>query len=964
MLQNRRRELDGGMAVAALAIGLGLAIAGSARAQDNLIERTGPPRLDDLETDANKDGVPDGWYNARDISWLAEGGRVGPHFLRFRATAPGRPARISRAFGVDGRETEAMILGIWVRQSEIQIGDRNGAEPALLIQLYGDELRTLTRTQFGPWTHTIGNRWTRVVKRIPVPPATRDVIMSTGLMGGTGTMDVDGLTIELVPVGGVATTNLIVNGDFELGDPAPAYWTVKEAHRVFPGNDSPAALELTHARSFAMAGLALPVDQLGDLDVSVTARCAGLRGVDGTTATLFFLDRFGNPIAPPGQVVGLPILSWSGTSGWEVDRARVNVPPGAIRAVFQITKSDGAGSIRIDDVQVTAAPNAQDGTWTPFHVADETDEWLPAPVSPAVAAGGALDVSFLVPKPSGRDGAVAVKDGRLAFGRGARARFLGVSLMPQTAFLEPERADALADRLSRSGINLVRLSDLDMPLGPGRSLFDDARDDTKALDPESLARLDHLIAALKSRGIYVALELQTARRFRSGDGVTTPGLLPDGGGPAAMIDPAIGNLAMAAAHALLDRVNPETGLALREDPVLAWVTLAGEISLFDQLDRPDSLPSSYAKVLRDLGARAPGGFSGRRLWEWAESEHTRQMADELHRGKVRAPIAGVSHWRREPEFVHAQAASGLDLIDDRIYWTPSREWMDPQVRSMLWSRDGGLSFYADKKRRNDRPYVLGQWCNQTSGAWSFPTEAADFLLGVYTAGVEDWDALVRRGVFIYPVNWGDGPAGLVGGEDIYQLPEVLNASPHVMALLPHAASLFYRGLPARNSVGRHPARSQRGAASGWDPARGRLVIDTPFTQGLVGWSGAPARFARMELATDNDFAVLAATSLGPEPIAEAKRLLVTAVGRVEPTGFRWVNSWKLAVADPGRPPFLREPVRARIAWKRKGKIRAYSLNPAGERAGPARTEELPGGEGAVLVLDGRAAGFHWELVAE
>ncbi len=95
-----------------------------------------------------------------------------------------------------------------------------------------------------------------------------------------------------------------------------------------------------------------------------------------------------------------------------------------------------------------------------------------------------------------------------------------------------------------------------------------------------------------------------------------------------MIDPTIGKLAQAAARALLDHVNPETGLALREDPALAWVTLAGEISLFDQIDRPDSLPPAYARVLRERAARAPGGPTGRRLWEWAESEHSREMAED------------------------------------------------------------------------------------------------------------------------------------------------------------------------------------------------------------------------------------------------------------------------------------------------------------------------------------------------
>ena len=60
-------------------------------AQDALIERPGPPPLDDLETDVNKDGVPDGWYNARDAVLMPEGGVIGPHFVRFQSDKPGQP---------------------------------------------------------------------------------------------------------------------------------------------------------------------------------------------------------------------------------------------------------------------------------------------------------------------------------------------------------------------------------------------------------------------------------------------------------------------------------------------------------------------------------------------------------------------------------------------------------------------------------------------------------------------------------------------------------------------------------------------------------------------------------------------------------------------------------------------------------------------------------------------------------
>jgi hypothetical protein len=323
------------------------------------------------------------------------------------------------------------------------------------------------------------------------------------------------------------------------------------------------------------------------------------------------------------------------------------------------------------------------------------------------------------------------------------------------------------------------------------------------------------------------------------------------------------------------------------------------------------------------------------------------------------------------EFVHAQLGQGLDLIDDRLYWN-SPTWVSPEVRSMLWSLEGGLASLAGLKRRADRPYVVGQWCNQTLGAWSVPTEAADHLLGVYTALVEDWDALVRRGIFLYPLTWGEGPSGTVGGEDIFQFPAVVNGSPHLYAFWPHAASLFARGLaPARvprapraaEGAGRAAARTTRRTIPGWDPRRGRLVIDTPYTQVLAGWAGGePARFDHLELSTENPFAVLAVSSIGPEPIAGAKRLLVSAVARVEPTGFRWVDGWRHAVADPGRPPFLSEPVRARVLWRGKGPVRGFVLDNAGQRAGPARVEILPGGQGIALELDGRRPGFHWELV--
>jgi hypothetical protein len=512
-------------------------------------------------------------------------------------------------------------------------------------------------------------------------------------------------------------------------------------------------------------------------------------------------------------------------------------------------------------------------------------------------------------------------------------------------------------------VNLVRLGDLDLPLGPGRSLLDDTRDDTQALDPIALAKLDHLIAALEARGIFVALELLSQRRFRTEDRVAASGLLPPGGGPATLFDPRIRQLTLETARALLGHVNPETGRALRDDPALAWVTLTGEVSLFNLIDNPQALPAQYNNELRSLAGQTSGGGSGRRLWELVESEYGQHMADALRKDGLRVPVAGVSHPRREREFVQAQRGPGLDLIDDRIYWS-APAWLSPEYRSMLWSVEGGLLTLANHKRRADRPYVVGHWCNQTLGAWGLPYEAADELLGVYTATIEDWDALVRRGVYVFPLTWGEGPAGTVGGEDIFQVAAVVNGSPHLYALWPHAASLWYRG-QGTVPIGRPPVRGRRQPLPGWEPSRGRWIVDTPYTQGLIGASGGePVRCTNLDFSTDNPFVVLVASSISSQPIATTKRLLISAVARVEPTGFRWVDPWKYRVADPGRPPFLQEPVTARVLWRRKGAVKAFALNNAGERTSAARLEVLPDGPGVALTIDGKVPAFHWELIVE
>ena len=185
-------------------------------------------------------------------------------------------------------------------------------------------------------------------------------------------------------------------------------------------------------------------------------------------------------------------------------------------------------------------------------------------------------------------------------------------------------------------------------------------------------------------------------------------------------------------------------------------------------------------------------------------------------------------------------------------------------------------------------YAVGQWCPQTMGAWALPHEAADLLLAAHgcARGLGCSGSAWRSSCF--PSNGARGRPARWEVEDIFQLAEVANASPHVYALWPHVASIMLRGQRDR---ARRPRTKRRAAGEatmadvrrdgtpqnartigvpGWDPTRGRLVIDTPYTQGMAGWfGGEPVMFPNLDVSSDNAFAVIVASSADAEPIASA-----------------------------------------------------------------------------------------------
>ena len=195
--------------------------------------------------------------------------------------------------------------------------------------------------------------------------------------------------------------------------------------------------------------------------------------------------------------------------------------------------------------------------------------------------GTAVDVSALNAAPAGKNGRILTKGGHFVEANtGRRVRFMGTNITTRAAFPTHADADRIATRLATLGFNVVRFHhiqngwDLD-----GGSIWKKDRPMVE-IDPKQLDKLDYFVAALKRQGVYTNLNLQTTRDY-----------LPEMGFPPEVkglkdyakkidkVDRRMIALQKDYAKSLLDRKNPYTGMAYRDDPALAFVEINNENSL-------------------------------------------------------------------------------------------------------------------------------------------------------------------------------------------------------------------------------------------------------------------------------------------------------------------------------------------------------------------------------------------------
>lgn len=204
-----------------------------------------------------------------------------------------------------------------------------------------------------------------------------------------------------------------------------------------------------------------------------------------------------------------------------------------------------------------------------------------------------LDYSSRLEAPAGKRGFVTVKDGHFVYADGTRARFFGINLAKDTVFIEKPQIERLAALFARAGVNLVRIHHIDDVQG----ILDP--DPNHFFRKERLDLVDYWVAKLKERGIYVCLDLNDYRTFRSSEGVVEGEQLGRGAKPYAVFDPTLVKLQQEYAERfLVEHVNPYTKLPYANDPAIAFLEIYDENGLFIRRADWSKLQEPYKSTLR------------------------------------------------------------------------------------------------------------------------------------------------------------------------------------------------------------------------------------------------------------------------------------------------------------------------------------------------------------------------------
>jgi len=366
----------------------------------------------------------------------------------------------------------------------------------------------------------------------------------------------------------------------------------------------------------------------------------------------------------------------------------------------------------------------------------------------------------------------------------------------------------------------------------------------------------------------------------------------------------------------------------------------------------------------------------------------RRMEGVVRKLGYQGLVAGSNHWVDLPLDLKLNAELGY--VDRHSYWShPQGGWgyntgisFDPSP--LVKDNNLGVIGVLAQRRVAGLPYTVSEW--QTSAPNDYRAEGP--LVVHALSSYQGWHPIEFS--FSHDVaNRAEEARALSSNFDIIH-------QPNMMALWPVTALMFHRGDiepasvqgflrydeaslydPATHLQGVKQAalvmktglafkggqsaaeleklvRAQTkgtrvtspGGQLAHDPIAGTFEVDTPRTQAFAGFkTGKKIALSNLELGLQSDFAVVVLSALGNEPIAGARRLLLTAAGNAVNSGMK-LDPSRARLAEPGKAPILAEPISASVRLVKLGgaqaKVEVYALGPNGERVKQVAAQKSDG----------------------
>ncbi len=193
--------------------------------------------------------------------------------------------------------------------------------------------------------------------------------------------------------------------------------------------------------------------------------------------------------------------------------------------------------------------------------------------------GTTLDVSYVLDAPAGKHGYVTVKGENFVFEDGITARFWGTNNAETASFQSHEKVDRYVDILAASGMNMVRIMDIDGGyFSPNVFGFNK---DNMTVDAEAMDQLCYFWAKCKEKGIYIQYCLMGVRYPSEAMNHPAYDDLGQGFKTEIYFDEQLQELTRKLEETILTWENPYTGTTLATDPCVAMFEINNESNLIN-----------------------------------------------------------------------------------------------------------------------------------------------------------------------------------------------------------------------------------------------------------------------------------------------------------------------------------------------------------------------------------------------